>query len=61
MLVRSIKKKEILTLNILILSGLIRRIRTSGSSGKGIGSKLRKLNLTGESSPANNKLRSFSS
>ncbi|CAF4655690.1 unnamed protein product, partial [Rotaria sp. Silwood2] len=40
---------------------LIRRILTSGSRGKGIGSKLRKLNLTGESSPANNKLRSLSS
>jgi hypothetical protein len=49
------------TLNIFILSGIIRRIRISGSSGNGIGSKLRKLNFTGESSPANNRIRSFSS
>ena len=53
--------KKIITLNIRIFSGIIRRILTSGSSGSGIGSKLRKLNFTGESSPANNKLRNLSS
>ncbi len=48
-------------MNILIFSGMIRRILISGSSGSDIGSKLRKLNLTGESSPANTKLRNLSS
>lgn len=55
------KNKNLFTLNIRTFSGIIRRILISGSSGNGIGSKLRKLNLTGESSPANNKLRNLSS
>jgi hypothetical protein len=58
---RIINEYTIFTLNIRIFSGIIRRIIISGSSGSGIGSKLRKLNFTGESSPANNKLRNLSS